>query len=67
LGLLTPAMVAYGHAENILRRRQEVLDVAYQRHPERATLPQWAQPHQGFGSMPMRSLTLIESAAYNLR
>ena len=35
LGLLTPAMVHYGHAENILRQRQEVLDVAYQLHPER--------------------------------
>jgi len=35
LGLLTPAMVHYGQAENILRQRQEVLDVAYQLHPER--------------------------------
>ena len=35
LGLLTPAMVHYGQAENILRKRQEVLDVAYQLHPER--------------------------------
>lgn len=35
LGLLTPAMVHYGQAENILRQRQQVLDLAYQRHPER--------------------------------
>jgi putative transposase len=35
LGLLTPAMVHYGQAEKILRQRQEVLDFAYQRHPER--------------------------------
>ena len=35
LGLLTPAMVHYGQAEDILRQRQEVLDVAYQLHPER--------------------------------
>ena len=35
VGLLTPAMVHCGQAENILRQRQEVLDVAYQRHPER--------------------------------
>jgi len=35
LGLLTPAMVHYGQAQNILRKRQEVLDVAYQLHPER--------------------------------
>src|SRR5436309_5413016 len=35
VGLLTPATVHYGQAENILRQRQEVLDVAYQRHPER--------------------------------
>jgi putative transposase len=34
LGLLTPAMVHYGQAESILRQRQEVLDVAYQLHPE---------------------------------
>ncbi len=35
LGLLTPAMVHYGQAEIVLRQRQAVLDVAYQRHPER--------------------------------
>src|ERR1700751_3420659 len=35
LGLLTPAMVHYGQAENILRQRQDVLDVAYQRRPKR--------------------------------
>ena len=35
VGLLTPAMVHYGQAENFQRQRQEVLDVAYQRHPER--------------------------------
>ena len=35
VGLLTPAMVHYGQAENIRRQRQDVLDVAYQRHPER--------------------------------
>jgi len=35
VGLLTPAMVHYGQSENILRQRQDVLDVAYQRHPER--------------------------------
>ncbi len=35
IGLLTPAAVHYGQAENVLRQRQKVLDVAYQRHPER--------------------------------
>src|SRR5438105_202337 len=35
IGLLTPATVHYGQAENILRQRQDALDVAYQRHPER--------------------------------
>jgi putative transposase len=35
VGLLTPATVHYGQAENALRQRQDVLDVAYQRHPER--------------------------------
>ena len=32
LGLLTPAMVHYGQAENVLRQRQAVIDVAYQLH-----------------------------------
>jgi hypothetical protein len=31
VGLLTPATVHYGQAENALRQRQDVLDVAYQR------------------------------------
>src|SRR3989449_5135087 len=35
VGLLTPTMVHYNQAENILRQRQQVLDLAYQRHPER--------------------------------
>jgi hypothetical protein len=35
LGLLTPAMVHYGQAENVLRQRQAVIDVAYQLHPGR--------------------------------
>jgi putative transposase len=35
LGLLTPAMVHYGQAESVRQQRQAVLDVAYQRHPER--------------------------------
>jgi putative transposase len=35
IGLLTPATVHYGQAENVLRQRQNVLDVAYQLHPER--------------------------------
>src|SRR5438552_13409681 len=33
--MMTPAMVHYGQAENFLQQRQDVLDVAYQRHPER--------------------------------
>ena len=28
-------MVHYGQAENVVRQRQAVLDVAYQLHPER--------------------------------
>jgi len=35
LGLLTPAMVHYGHAVRAQQQRQAVLDVAYQLHPER--------------------------------
>ena len=35
LGLLTPAVVHYGQAESVLQKRQTVLDVAYQLHPER--------------------------------
>lgn len=35
LGLLTPASVHYGQAEIILDQRQQVLQAAYQAHPER--------------------------------
>jgi putative transposase len=35
LGLLTPAVVHCGQAESALQKRQSVLDVAYQLHPER--------------------------------
>ena len=35
LQLLTPAMVHYGQAAQLISKRQAVLDVAYQRHPER--------------------------------
>jgi putative transposase len=35
LGLLAPAMVHYGQAESVVRKRQTVLDAAYQLHPER--------------------------------
>jgi hypothetical protein len=67
LGLLTPAMVAYGHAENILRRRQEVLDVAYQRHPERATPSTMGAATSGLRFDANAIVDAIESAAYNLR
>jgi putative transposase len=45
IGLLTPAMVHYGQAENVLRQRQDVLDVAYQLHPERFVRSA-PKPHQ---------------------
>lgn len=35
IGLLTPQMVHYGHAEQVLTFRQEILNKAYERHPER--------------------------------
>jgi putative transposase len=35
LQLMTPAIVHYGHAEELLSHRQSVLDAAYQAHPER--------------------------------
>jgi putative transposase len=35
LGLLKPAMVHYGRAEEVLRARGEVLEAAYAAHPER--------------------------------
>jgi len=35
LGLLTPADVHYGRSQATLQRRQEVLEVAYQKNPER--------------------------------
>src|SRR5438874_9659195 len=33
--MLTPAMVHYGQAEEIIQKRQSVLDAAYLAHPER--------------------------------
>jgi putative transposase len=35
LQLLTPATVHYGHAAQLISKRQAVLDVAYHAHPER--------------------------------
>lgn len=35
LGLMTPAVVHYGQAEAVRAQRQQVLDTAYARHPER--------------------------------
>jgi putative transposase len=35
LGLLTPVTVHTGKAENVLQKRQQVLDLAYAAHPER--------------------------------
>lgn len=35
LGLMTPAVVHHGQAEQVRIRRQQVLDAAYARHPER--------------------------------
>jgi putative transposase len=44
LGLLTPASVHYGQAEIILDHRQQVLQVAYQAHPERFVQGRPQQP-----------------------
>ncbi len=35
IGLLTPAMVHYGHACEVVARRRQTLDAAYNAHPER--------------------------------
>jgi putative transposase len=35
LGLMTPAMVHYGRAEQVRAQRQQILDAAYAKHPER--------------------------------
>ena len=35
IGLLTPQIVHYGHAEDAIRARRDVLTTAYQAHPER--------------------------------
>ena len=35
IGLLTPAMVHYGQADDVFQKRQLVLDAAYLAHPER--------------------------------
>jgi len=60
LGMLTPASVHYGHAEDILTRRSKTLDAAYAAHPERFTgkrprplsLPEavWINPPEGTSS-----------------
>ena len=39
IGLLTPAMVHYGQADDIFQKRQLVLDAAYLAHPERFRWP----------------------------
>jgi putative transposase len=45
IGLLTPADVHFGRAQQILQQRQQVLEMAYQKHPERFVkgLPQPAR------------------------
>ena len=35
LGLLTPEVVHYGWAEEVIKKRQQALDVAYRSYPER--------------------------------
>jgi hypothetical protein len=35
IGLMTPAVVHYGHAPRLLAHRREVLTEAFRRHPER--------------------------------
>ena len=35
IGLLTPEVLHYGHADAVIRCRQDVLSGAYARHPER--------------------------------
>jgi putative transposase len=35
IGLLTPETLHYGNAEPVLAQRQQVLDLAYEQHPER--------------------------------
>lgn len=35
IGLLTPEMLHYGRAEEVIRRRQDILSQAYERNPER--------------------------------
>jgi putative transposase len=45
LALLTPAMVHYGQAEQVVIQRQAVLDATYAAHPERfASRPRAAKP-----------------------
>ena len=42
LGYVTPAAMHFGHAQSILQQRQEVLDDAFAKHPERFVR---GQPH----------------------
>ncbi len=57
IGLLTPETLHYGRADEVLARRQQILDAAYAAHPERfvgaaprsAAVPTavWINPPQG--------------------
>jgi len=61
IGLLTPADVHYGRAQEVIARRQSVLMAAYAAHPERFRRPPTAPSipsevwinHPGTGSLPV--------------
>lgn len=70
LGLLTPADVHFGRAEQILRQRQQVLQAAYEKTPERFVngLPRppklpgavWINPPQGSAENQPTSAVIVE-------
>ena len=45
IGLMTPAMLHYGQAEDVQRSRQRVLEAAYAQHPERFVRGCSSAPH----------------------
>ena len=59
IGMLTPAMVHYGQAAQVLQNRQLVLDAAYQAHPERfvrASPKPFSLPKEVWINKPIESL-----------
>ena len=64
LGLLTPADVHYGRAQAVIQQRQQVLQAAYQKNPERFVkgLPKPQQLPDAVWINPPKTLAEIEKS-----